>query len=195
MVIAPDIPGFGASDMPSAVWSFAEYAVFIDSFLSCLDIDSVTVVGYSMGGGIAANLAGISHRVARLILVDSSGIYRAQKHTYHDLRRLFFYIAHPWLFAALFVLLRDYMQYAWKHRRDWARMRSIRRACFTTVYDGALRHVTAPTCLLWGRDDWIYPLEVAHAFQSLIPQATLKVVSGNHDWLVCNPALIKEFML
>jgi len=42
-VIAPDIPGFGESDTPHDVWSFANYAVFFDAFLSTLNAEAVTL--------------------------------------------------------------------------------------------------------------------------------------------------------
>src|SRR5438045_176580 len=46
-VIAPDIPGYGDSETPKGVWSFTDYAAFFDAFLRDLDLEKVTVMGYS----------------------------------------------------------------------------------------------------------------------------------------------------
>jgi pimeloyl-ACP methyl ester carboxylesterase len=194
-VIAPDIPGFGGSDTPTAAWSFADYAVFFDDFLSHLNITQATVMGYSMGGGIALNLAAMSKRTACLVLIDASGINRKDKGSYHDMRRLRFYLTHPSYTLAFAVLVRDYAQYIWKHRGDRAHMKRIRQTCFETSNSKALRNITVPTRLLWGSDDWIYPLTVAHEFQKRISQATLETVPGNHDWPVYNPLLISQLMI
>jgi len=74
-VIALDLPGFGHSPMPSEPISMAGYATLLDGLLGELGIDAAAVVGNSMGGFIAAELA-ISYpqRVERLVLVSAAGI-------------------------------------------------------------------------------------------------------------------------
>ena len=74
-VIALDLPGFGASQMPAAPISIQGYAEVCVAVCRALGIDHATVVGNSMGGFIAAELA-ISHPalVDRLVLVDAAGL-------------------------------------------------------------------------------------------------------------------------
>ena len=74
-VIALDLPGFGASPMPREQISISGYARIVDGLLQALGLDAAAVVGNSMGGFIAAELA-IAHpqRVERLVLVSSAGI-------------------------------------------------------------------------------------------------------------------------
>lgn len=195
-IIAPDIPGYGGSDTPRDTWSFVEYAAFFNTFLNHLDLEKVTLVGYSMGGGIAANLAVTSNRIEKLVLIDASGVFFDKREQGHrDGQRLWFYLKHLQYVGALGVLLRDYLQFIWKHRRDWAHMKHIRQACFSTRYEANMRNISVPTQLLWGGSDWIYPLSVAHAFQLLIPQATLVTVPGNHDWPVYDPLLAKQHLI
>ncbi|EUA54765.1 alpha/beta hydrolase fold family protein [Mycobacterium xenopi 4042] len=55
-VIAPDLLGHGQSDKPRADYSVAAYANGMRDLLSVLDIDRVTVVGHSLGGGWLCNL-------------------------------------------------------------------------------------------------------------------------------------------
>jgi pimeloyl-ACP methyl ester carboxylesterase len=74
-VITFDLPGFGASPMPEDEITISGYARLLDRLLGELGIDAATVVGNSMGGFIAAELA-IAHpqRVERLVLISAAGI-------------------------------------------------------------------------------------------------------------------------
>jgi pimeloyl-ACP methyl ester carboxylesterase len=74
-VIAPDLLGHGASDKPRADYSVAAYANGMRDLLDVLGFDSATVVGHSLGGGVAAQLT-YQHptRVDRLVLVASGGV-------------------------------------------------------------------------------------------------------------------------
>jgi pimeloyl-ACP methyl ester carboxylesterase len=74
-VIAPDLLGHGKSDKPRADYSVAAYANGMRDLLSVLDIDHVTVVGHSLGGGVAMQFAyQFPQLVDRLILVGAGGV-------------------------------------------------------------------------------------------------------------------------
>ncbi|HET9875520.1 MAG TPA: alpha/beta hydrolase [Mycobacterium sp.] len=74
-VIAPDLLGHGQSEKPQTDYSVAAYANRIRDLLSVLDVDSVTVVGHSLGGGVAMQFAyQFPQLVERLILVGTGGI-------------------------------------------------------------------------------------------------------------------------
>ena len=74
-VIAPDLLGHGRSDKPRADYSVAAYANGMRDLLSVLDIERVTVVGHSLGGGVAMQFAyQFPHLVERLILVGAGGV-------------------------------------------------------------------------------------------------------------------------
>jgi pimeloyl-ACP methyl ester carboxylesterase len=74
-VIAPDLLGHGESAKPRADYSIAAYACGMRDLLSVLDVDRVTVVGHSLGGGIAMQFAyQFPDRCERLVLVGSGGI-------------------------------------------------------------------------------------------------------------------------
>ena len=77
-VIAPDLLGHGRSEKPRADYSVAAYANGMRDLLSVLEIDRVTVVGHSLGGGVAAQFAyQFPDRCERLVLVDSGGVGRS----------------------------------------------------------------------------------------------------------------------
>src|SRR5689334_19371022 len=74
-VIAPDLLGHGQSDKPRADYSVAAYANGMRDLLSVLDIERVTVVGHSLGGGVAMQFAyQFPQLVERLILVGAGGV-------------------------------------------------------------------------------------------------------------------------
>jgi pimeloyl-ACP methyl ester carboxylesterase len=74
-VIAPDLLGHGKSDKPRADYSVAAYANGMRDLLSVLDIERVTIVGHSLGGGVAMQFAyQFPQLVERLILVGAGGV-------------------------------------------------------------------------------------------------------------------------
>ena len=73
--LAIDLPGFGASEMPSEPISIQGYAKTVDAMCDALGVDCVSVVGNSMGGFIGAELAlSYGTRVDRLVLVSAAGL-------------------------------------------------------------------------------------------------------------------------
>ncbi len=74
-VIAPDLLGHGQSDKPRADYSIGAYANAMRDLLSVLDIDRVTVVGHSLGGGVAMQFAyQFPERCERLVLISTGGV-------------------------------------------------------------------------------------------------------------------------
>src|SRR5271165_7675187 len=74
-VITLDLPGFGHSPMPAEQITISGYARVLEHLLDQLDVDAAAVVGNSMGGFVAAELAiAVPQRVERLVLVSAAGI-------------------------------------------------------------------------------------------------------------------------
>jgi pimeloyl-ACP methyl ester carboxylesterase len=74
-VIAFDLPGFGASEMPREKITISGYGRFVDALLDELGVGSAAVVGNSMGGFIGIELAiRFPERVERLVLVSAAGL-------------------------------------------------------------------------------------------------------------------------
>jgi pimeloyl-ACP methyl ester carboxylesterase len=74
-VVAFDLPGFGRSQAPAEAISIPGYADVVDRLCDLLELDAAVVVGNSMGGFIAAELA-LRHpaRVERLALVSAASV-------------------------------------------------------------------------------------------------------------------------
>jgi pimeloyl-ACP methyl ester carboxylesterase len=74
-VIAPDLPGHGDSDKPRVDYSLGAHANMLRDLMIALGIERATIVGQSLGGGVAMQLA-YQHpqRCERLVLVSSGGL-------------------------------------------------------------------------------------------------------------------------
>src|SRR4051812_10844158 len=76
-VIAPDLLGHGESAKPAGDYSLGAYACLIRDVMLTLEHESATVVGHSLGGGVAMQLAyQFPELIDRLVLVSSGGLGR-----------------------------------------------------------------------------------------------------------------------
>ena len=76
-VLAPDLLGHGESAKPRGDYSLGAYASGVRDLLTALGHDSATVVGHSLGGGVAMQFAyQFPERCDRLVLVSSGGLGR-----------------------------------------------------------------------------------------------------------------------
>jgi pimeloyl-ACP methyl ester carboxylesterase len=76
-VYAPDLPGFGRSEKPRARYGIPYFTRFIERYMEGRGLRSAAVVGASLGGRVALELA-LKHpqRVSKLVLVNSLGLGR-----------------------------------------------------------------------------------------------------------------------
>jgi pimeloyl-ACP methyl ester carboxylesterase len=86
-VFAPDLPGYGKSDKPaSARYGIPYFARTIDRYLESRRIREATIVGTSMGGRIALEVAlEYPSRVSRLVIVNSLGLGRPRIQPYYPM--------------------------------------------------------------------------------------------------------------
>jgi len=76
-VYAPSHPGFGASEGFERIDDIIDLALYYHDLMDALGIESAHVVGHSMGGMLAAEIAALcSHRVRRLVLANAVGLWR-----------------------------------------------------------------------------------------------------------------------
>src|SRR5690349_15395514 len=74
-VIAPDLLGHGESAKPRGDYSLGAYASGIRDLLGVLGHERATIVGHSLGGGVAMQFAyQFPHMAERLVLVASGGL-------------------------------------------------------------------------------------------------------------------------
>jgi pimeloyl-ACP methyl ester carboxylesterase len=193
--VALDLPGFGASPMPAGPITISGYAQVIDEVCDALGLDAVAVVGNSMGGFIAAELAiRFPARVERLVLVSAAGIsVEHQRSTYERaLRGERLLSAYGgWLASrSENVVRRDRLRravmrlvaahpdlieapLAFEQLRGSGKPGFIHALDALTSYPirERLPEIACPTLVMWGEDDRLVPLSDASVFEELIPRA------------------------
>jgi pimeloyl-ACP methyl ester carboxylesterase len=88
-VFAPDLPGFGRSQKPRARYGIRYFARVLDRYLEGRRLSSAAIVGTSLGGRVALELAlHFPERVRKLVLVNSLGLGRPQFQIYYPLMML-----------------------------------------------------------------------------------------------------------
>jgi pimeloyl-ACP methyl ester carboxylesterase len=211
-VIAPDLLGHGASDKPRGDYSIAGYANGMRDLLSVLDIEQATVVGHSLGGGIALQFAyQFPERCQRLVLVGSGGLgpelsagLRAATLPGADLVLTALTGVSGPLRMGMHVLERIGRAGGWRRVGDLAEagdallaLKDIeaRRAFLRTlrgVVDARGQAVTAldrlyladsiPMLVIWGSRDPIVPARHAETVRTLVPSARIEVFDGAGHW-------------
>jgi pimeloyl-ACP methyl ester carboxylesterase len=192
-VIALDLPGFGASEMPRDDMSIAAFGRSVESLCDELDLGQVVVVGHSMGGFTAAEFAiQYPQRVERLVLQAAAGI------STNDLQREPLLVGarvvaavmargatKSRLFAtrprmrhlALQVAIRHPSRipadFAWELIEHSGRegFEPALRAILSYDFRDRLSQISCPTLVIWGREDMLVPARDADEYASLIPDA------------------------
>ncbi len=182
-VIAPENPGFGESDTPDWLDTVHDLAYFHLDLLRELDLSGVHLVGLSLGGWIAAELAvRNTGRLASLTLAGAAGLFVsgvAQMDSFlgSDEQRLreFFYDPRRADDMIARVLAPQHEDIALKNRATVAKLVWQPRDHDPHLAKW-LHRIDVPTLLVWGDHDRMFPLEHARAYQALIPGAKLVVV-------------------
>jgi pimeloyl-ACP methyl ester carboxylesterase len=182
-VIVPEHPGFGESDSPPWLDTIADLANFYLDFLDQLDLAGVHLVGHSLGGWIAAELAvRNSSRLASLTLVASGGIHvkgveQVDTFLASDEQRIRDLFYDQKLAAAILptALRTEAEDTALKNRTTSAKLIWQPRG-YDPNLQKWLHRIRLPTLLVWGDHDRLFPKEYAFAFQELIPGARVVII-------------------
>jgi pimeloyl-ACP methyl ester carboxylesterase len=199
-VVAPDLPGFGQSEMPAERISIENYGRFLGQLCDLLDLESAPIVGNSMGGFVGAE-ACIQYpdRASALVLVSAAGLstkylglssefyrrtsVRAFARTFNA------YAAVPEARVATLVgrprLRRAVLQAVVRYPERLPAplcaelMRGSGRPAAPYATDAIMEYdfrdrvgeIACPTLIVWGEDDRIVPVEAADAYERAIPRS------------------------
>jgi pimeloyl-ACP methyl ester carboxylesterase len=194
-VVAVDLPGFGASPMPPWEISIPAYGRFIRDFCERLGISRASVVGNSMGGFIATEVAITDpERVDELVLVSAAGITwaRARREPAAMIARM----VQAGAPLALRFQLSGIRRPRLRHRAFqgvfhdpnrlrtellWENLAAAMNSpgyydSITTLwgYDirDRLEEIEVPTLIVWGRNDRVVPVPAALAYKRRIGDNT-----------------------
>jgi len=181
-VIAPEHPGFGTSDDPAWFDTMQDLAYFYLEFLRTQGLKDVHLVGLSLGGWLAAEIAvRNTARLKTLTLVDAAGIHVAgvpQIDTFmmsgEDRIRAFFFDKEKAEAMVARLFTPETERIAIKNSVATAKLSWQPRGHNPHLHKW-LHLIDVPTLLVWGENDVLLPPAYAYAFQALIPGAKVTV--------------------
>ncbi len=199
-VYVPDVVGFGHSDKPAVPYSPSCMANFINDFMAALNIESASLVGLSLGGGIALQYAlQFPDKVEKLVLVDSAGLGKEATITLRlatlpligelltrpnrkGLARYFKQLVYD---PALITddLIELYYNFSSLPGAQKAFLAVLRAICTirggrADVLDPVMKNlgtITAPTLIVWGKQDRILPVKHGYFARENLPDARLHI--------------------
>ncbi len=181
-VLVPEHPGYGKSDEPEWLENIHDVAYFYLDFLKQLNLRNVTIVGSSMGGWMAMEIAvRDTSRLKSLVLVSPAGI-AAPGARPADI----FLMPPEVLVRNLFVDQKlaearlaapEDVDVALKNRHTTARL-----AWEPRLHDPFLpkwlHRIDVPVKIIWGREDRILPVGISKELKRLMPGAELHVMDN-----------------
>jgi pimeloyl-ACP methyl ester carboxylesterase len=181
-VFAPEHPGFGQSDDPPWLDEVADLAYFYLDLLKALGLDRVHLMGTSLGGWVAAEMAVRSTALlASLTLVGAVGV-TAEGEPIPDIFRMpveenlrRFYADPNRATRRLGDLAKVDMSLVAKNRATVARL-AYRPHFHNPGLAKWLHRIDVPTLLLWGAADGLVPPKFGEAYRALIPGSRLVVL-------------------
>ena len=217
-VVALDFPGFGGSEIPAGLTG-SRLARVVPALMDQLAIPRATLVGNSLGGGVAAVVAARHpDRVERLVLLDAAGFNLAPSDRPLMLRLIgsapsvalleHLPVRRSLVRLSLKQVFHDDARVTHEKIEEYlaplvrpgvvAAVQSLLQSGEGLGLPGALRDVRAPTLVIWGRQDTWIPVGDADRFVAAIPGARKVVIEDcGHVPQEENPAevarLIAEF--
>lgn len=181
-VVAPDLPGFGASEKPDPQRYAYGWDLFSDSLfdlIAALGLGRVHVCGHGMGGGVALSLAARNPALVHKLVLTSALVYPPEEHALERAGRVPVIGGLLWRQLMGRALFRTYVEsvlYSGASRIPPGRIEELyeafnapagRQAAHATLLAIAdtrplvarLPRVTSETLVIWGRDDELAPIE------------------------------------
>jgi pimeloyl-ACP methyl ester carboxylesterase len=205
-VLLPDLFGHGESAKPLGDYSLSAHAAAMRDLLDHLGIERVTLVGHSLGGGIAMQFSYLfPERVEHLVLVSSGGLGREvnvmlRSATLPGAAQVLSVIASPRVLTRVEALGRGASRLGWRPGADisaaWRGFsalgdRESRRAFLATtraVIDLGGQSISAhdhldgsqpvPTMIVWGSKDRMIPASHALSLEEALPDCRIEIFEG-----------------
>jgi pimeloyl-ACP methyl ester carboxylesterase len=184
-VLVPEHPGYGLSDEPEWLENIHDVAYFYLDLLRELNLSRVMVVGSSMGGWIAMEMAvRDASRIKSLVLVSPAGISAPGvqpadiflmppedlvRRLFHDQKFAEQRLAEP--------VTPESVDMSLKNRHTTARL-----AWEPRLHDPHLpkwlHRIEVPVKLIWGEHDRILPVQFVEQYRKLLPRADVSIVKN-----------------
>lgn len=202
-----DFPGFGKSYSPEGNPMMTGPGATLD-FLDGLGLDSVPLVGNSMGGAIASRVAADHpERVSRLAAIGGVGLSLLSPSPPEGIKLLVDFVEDPsmdrlmaWMRSMAFdeaILTDEFVQMRWEAATDPVAAADIKKLYNRPMLEAmrdrggmaaaqvtTLTKIQAPTLVMCGRDDRVTPMEGAFAAMRLIPKCELHIFYDCGHWVM-----------
>jgi pimeloyl-ACP methyl ester carboxylesterase len=190
-VIAPSSPGFGHSPRPQDFDTVYDLVHLYLELLDNLPGGKVTLLGFSFGGWLAAEVAAAcSHRLDKLVLVDPLGIKISDRETADildifnkspdEVRRRSWH--DPERFAPDFNEMSDAALVVYARNREALCLYAWHPYMYNPQLPRWLGRIKVPTLLLWGAGDRVVTPDYGRAYSRLIPGSRFELIeaAGHH---------------
>jgi pimeloyl-ACP methyl ester carboxylesterase len=186
-IIAPSSPGFGHSSRPKDFDTVYDLVHLYLELLDTLPGDKVTLIGFSFGGWLAAELAvACSHRLDKLVLVNPVGIKISDRETPDildvfekspaEVRRRSWH--DPDRFAPDFNAMSDEALVVYARNREALCLYAWHPYMYNPQLPRWLARIKVPTLLLWGESDRVVTPDYGRAYSRLIPGSRFELIEG-----------------
>jgi pimeloyl-ACP methyl ester carboxylesterase len=193
-VLTLDLPGAGLSDKPEIDYRPDQMLDFFIGFMDAVKIQQATLVGNSMGGGLAISMA-LAHptRVAKLVLIDGLPQHVMEKLTSPSVRRALETSAPSWLvsfgnwlFGGLMIesvlkevvhdpalLTPAVIERSNRNRQRPGLIKPIlairgNLPLWESGFATRIDEITHPTLVIWGEEDRVFPIAVGEELHQTI---------------------------
>ncbi len=188
-VIAPHLPGYGESTGGELIDDVIDAALFYHELMDELGIDQAHIVGHSMGGMLAAEVAALDvSRARKLVLVGSAGFWLDENPIPDffalDLSELGSYLFHDpkSAFAQMFLAVPEDMDQLADMYVERVKRLAVASKFLWPIPDRGLKkrayRIAAPTLVLWGASDRLIPPVYAGEFTKHIKHATVQMIEN-----------------
>jgi pimeloyl-ACP methyl ester carboxylesterase len=199
-----DLIGHGFSDRPRISYTPEVYLRFLRDFMDGVGVEKATLIGNSMGGGLAwAGAIALPERVHKLILINSippDVLTQVKNESFRTLAAIKDIPFLPYLVIAsrsknsikrvlhecvsdTRLLTREVIERQYRLSRikgsPWVLSSTLKNAKEALTFKDALSNIRQPTLLIWGEKDLIFPPPVGESLHRAIPGSEFKLIKGS----------------
>lgn len=186
-ITVPSHPGFGGSTGEENLTDIHDLVYYYLDLLDELGLQEIPLVGHSLGGMIAAELAAVQpDRFTKLVLISALGLWNENRPLID-----FFAVSPDELAAAVysdsglresFDVEPEDQQAKIEYTLDKAKARAAAARFLWPIPNKGLHkrihRIAAPTLLVWGESDGIVPTHYGQDFEARIANASMEVIEG-----------------
>ncbi|MBE9113696.1 alpha/beta fold hydrolase [Nodosilinea sp. LEGE 07298] len=200
-VYALDWVGSGMSDKPKTTYTVDDISQFIFQFMDALGLPQASLIAGSIGGAIALKMAlAVPERIEKLVLIGAGGLGKevALPARLTSLPVVGEVLNHPSPRAAKFMVQQciydpepylhdeafmdlvlrnmasDVLQFQTRTFRTMGNVLGMKPNFWRSIHD-RLAEIQSPTLLIWGKQDWAFPISHGELAAKVMPNAQLQV--------------------